>query len=121
MKYIEPIPAQKSAALEARAQNRVEELPELLVSVALYEIDLEWAASYCISLATHSDEFVRGNAILGFGHLARRFGALPEEAKAILIAGLGDGSAYVRGQASAAADDTAYFLGWTALEAKAQP
>jgi hypothetical protein len=99
-------------ALSARAQNNTVELPHILVAVALHEADLGWAQEYCLSLASHPNENVRGNAILGFGHLARRFGQLTAEAKPIIQAALIDSSAFVRGQAEASADDVGQFLGW---------
>jgi hypothetical protein len=102
----------QESALSAQAQNNVGELPYILVAVALHEADLEWAQSYCLSLAAHPNENVRGNAILGFGHLARRFGQLTAEAKPIIEAALTDSSAFVRGQAVASADDVGQFLGW---------
>ena len=102
----------QESALSAWAQNSTGELPQVLVAVALHEADLGWAQSYCLSLATHPDENVRGNAILGFGHLARRFGQLTAEAKPIIQAALTDSSAFVRGQAVSAADDVGQFLGW---------
>jgi hypothetical protein len=51
------------------------------------------------------DEVARGNAILGFGHLARLFGRLGDESPGIVKRGLVDTSTYVRGQAYAAAGD----------------
>jgi hypothetical protein len=56
---------------------------------------------------------VRGNAVLGFGHLARRFRRLDEGVvRPIIENALLDADPYVRGQADAAADDVAHFLGW---------
>jgi hypothetical protein len=56
---------------------------------------------------------VRGNALLGFGHLARRFHTIPNRASvaAAITAGLADADASVRGQAEAAADDFRQFIG----------
>ena len=70
--------------------------------------------SVCIALSSHSDVFVRGNAILGFGHLSRTLGKLDEKkVKPIIEAALRDRDAFVRGQAHAAMDDIENFLGWT--------
>lgn len=57
--------------------------------------------------------YYRGNALLGFGHLAQRFRAIPSTAlvAAAINAGLADTDAFVRGQADAAADDYEQFIG----------
>jgi hypothetical protein len=56
---------------------------------------------------------VRGNALLGFGHLARRFGRLDtHRVKRLVDTGLHDGSDYVREQARSAAEDLKTFLAW---------
>lgn len=70
-----------------------------IIAAALYEDDFDTAYEACVQLGSHPDEVVRGNAILGFGHLARLFGRLGDEAPAIVKQGLIDASAYVRGQA----------------------
>lgn len=104
--------ANRETASLAQTQDNVNDLPALLVAVALHEDDLAWAQAYCLALADHPNENVRGNAILGFGHLARRFGTLAEQAKPAIERGLLDTSAFVRGQAVASADDVSQFLGW---------
>lgn len=83
------------------------------ISVSMYHEDLEWSQSLCIRLSTHRDATVRGNAVLGFGHLARRFRTLNQGVVLPIIEStLQDADPYVRGQANAAADDVAHFLGW---------
>jgi hypothetical protein len=88
-------------------------LSRITVSVALADADLDWSTSFLLSLAGHQDANVRGNALLGFGHLARRFRAIPNTASvaAAIAAGLTDKDAFVRGQADAAADDFQQFIG----------
>jgi hypothetical protein len=76
----------------------------------LYEEDFDFVQAACIRLAANDDEVVRGNAVLGFGHLARRFGELLPEGVSVVRAALSDPSEYVRGQAHAAADDISHFL-----------
>lgn len=99
-----------AAALE---KNDPQELHSLVIGVALYAPDFEWAQNICIRLATHDDPFVRGNAVLGFGHLARRFRKQDHEAvRPLLKLALLDTSEYVRGQAVSAKDDVEAFLGW---------
>lgn len=102
----------KEEAFAAVKIDNVAELPHIVIAVSLNEENLEWAQEYCLSLASHSNEYIRGNAILGFGHLARRFGRLTAAAKPLIQAGLTDTSSFVRGQAVSAADDVGQFLGW---------
>jgi hypothetical protein len=90
------------------------ELLYVAVSVALYG-EPTWAAKVCERLARHSNFNVRGNALLGFGHLARLHrgaGLSRPVVKALIEAGLRDADPYVRGQADAAADDLEHFLQW---------
>ncbi|MEQ8936073.1 MAG: hypothetical protein RIE56_09820 [Amphiplicatus sp.] len=69
--------------------------------------------SVCIALSVHPDVFVRRNAILGFGHLARVTRKLDEAlVKPIIEAALHDKEPSVRGNADAAMDDIEHFLGW---------
>jgi HEAT repeat protein len=110
-------------AAEARAfRTRVEEAierddPVELMDVAL-DIGIEadardWAQSCCIQLARHRNAQVRGNAVLAFGHLARRFGQLdPQRVRRLVEIALHDPSDYVRAQAASAADDLTTFLSW---------
>ena len=58
------------------AEDDPEELLGVIIELALSAEDLEWAEDCCIRLAKHSDTNVRGNAIIGFAHLAERFGDL---------------------------------------------
>ena len=89
------------------------ELSKLAISVSMFESDRLFAEELCVRLAGHDDTTVRGNAILGLGHIARRFRMLATvQCKAILEAALKDDSEYVRGQAWAAADDVTHFLNW---------
>jgi len=99
-------------AQEALKANDAEDLKRAVIGVALYCPTSEFAIDYCLRLVGHADAEVRGNAILGFGHLARRFGFLPSEVKALIKEGLSDPDEHVRGQALAAADDTRIFLKW---------
>ncbi|WCL54132.1 hypothetical protein [Gimibacter soli] len=74
------------------------------------DVDVE---ALCVRLAHHEHPNVRGNAILGFGHLARVTGELNREIVVPLVeAALKDEDAYVRGHADDAASDIQHFLGW---------
>jgi hypothetical protein len=84
-----------------------------LIGLALNSPTLAPALEVSLAAAQASDPLVRGNAMLSFGHLARRFGVLPREPVYDLVAhGLLDADVHVRGQADAAADDLEQFLGW---------
>lgn len=99
------------ALIEAIKVNDPDVLGPMIIAAALYEDDFDTVYAACMQLSSHPDEVVRGNAILGFGHVARLFGRLGDEAPAIVKQGLIDASAYVRGQAYAAAGDLRHFLG----------
>lgn len=104
--------------LRARAEATIahDELPSLraLVQEIAHEAeDRDWAQSCFVQLAKHRDAEVRGNAIAGFGHLARRFGHLdPGRVRRIVGIALVDPSRTVREQARSAALDLRTFLGW---------
>lgn len=95
------------------ARRDPEELLHVPIAVSLMPPGRVWAERICLRLSTHPHENVRGNAILGFGHLARIFRSLHRTlVEPLIVAGLNDPSEYVRGQADAAADDVEWFIGW---------
>jgi hypothetical protein len=98
------------ALFEAIDADDAHALGALIVAAALYEEHFDTVHRACVQLSVHADEVVRGNAILGLGHLARQFGKLKKEAPAIVKRGLVDASPYVRGQAHAAAGDLQHFM-----------
>jgi hypothetical protein len=111
MLYEELHPINKSSAQEVLASGVPEQLARAVLSVALYEPDLHWAQEYCIQVASHTNPIVRGNAMLGFGHLARiNKTALQEQTYMLVLAALSDPEEYVRAQAESAADDIGLFL-----------
>ena len=96
------------AALE---RDDAGELHVAVLAVALSSVDQAWAEGICMRLASHPDHIVRGNAILGMGHIARIHRKLDVEGVRPLIqAALQDESEYIRGQADSAADDIELFL-----------
>lgn len=110
----EPIPALSRDAIEAAlARDEPGELLRVVLSAALEANDAAWAEDVCLRLAGHPHPNVRGNAVLGLGHLARIHGRL-DEARALpaIEAALADADDLVRGQADAAAGDVEQFLGW---------
>lgn len=88
-------------------------LMDLIVEIALDEPDRLFAENCCARLATHRNAVVRGNAVSGFGHLARRFGRLDgRRVHRLVDIALHDRNEYVREQAESAAEDLATFLAW---------
>ncbi len=89
------------------------ELQELVLDAALDSELREWAEWACTVLARHRNATVRGNALLGFGHLARHFGILdPNRARSLIETGLYSHHEFVRTQAESAADDIDAYLSW---------
>ncbi len=112
MKYEVPDTLSHEAAEAIATGGDAPALSKAIVSLSLSDPELHWTADFLFRLTQHPSPNVRGNALLGFGHLARRFRALPDRdaAAAAVKAGLADPDAFVRGQADCAADDLALFL-----------
>ena len=108
MLYQEMSPIPRAVAERALAQADPE-LYRIVIALALHDPDPDWAEQYCLTLALNADPTVRGNAILGFGHLARRFKRVPASAVPLVAAALRDVDEHVRGQAESAADDIEFF------------
>jgi hypothetical protein len=97
----------------ALAADDAEALLSAVIAVSMHEEDQKYSEQLCLRLSRHSHFNVRGNAILGFGHIARIHGKLNQEFVYPIIAdALKDGNEYIRGQAECAKDDTTQFLGW---------
>jgi len=110
MQY-EDIPKLSHAEVEEALRSDSEDLSVAVLSAGLFSDDREWGESVCIRAASHGEPKVKGNAILGFGHLARRFGDLvqPKLVTEIIETALNDSSDYVRAQTQSAADDIESF------------
>lgn len=110
-------PADESG-FRARVEDAIErddpiELMDLVLDIGHSAPSREWAQSCCVQLAKHRNANVRGNAVIAFGHLARRFGRLdPQRVRRLVEIALHDPSDYVREQAQTAADDLTTFLSW---------
>jgi hypothetical protein len=107
----------KSWSRELIERAVTEDDPEVLlhavVAASMYDEDWRYAQDLCVRLSRHSHFNVRGNAVLGFGHIARVHGRLEKRIVfPIISAALTDPEEYVRGQAHFAKDDTELFLGW---------
>lgn len=89
------------------------ELEALILELALRSTQREWAESCCAQLSRHRNALVRGNALAGFAHLARRFGQLDvHRVKRRVELALWDRHEYVRAQAESAASDLETYLCW---------
>ncbi len=108
----------EQSAFRARIEDAIESddvlvLMDLVMDIGLAGESREWAQSCCVQLVRHRNANVRGDAVLAFGHLARRFGQLDSQrVRRLVQIALHDPSEYVRNQASSAADDLSTFLGW---------
>ena|SRR5690606_4851792 len=111
MQYQEIGPLSRTDAETIAVDGDPPALAVAVIAVALHEDDLAFAQQYCVALAQHADAGVRGNAVLAFGHLARRFRTLKVSLVVPLVeAALRDENAYVRGQAHSAVEDLNHFL-----------
>jgi len=108
----------KSEAEAILAGDNRTAMVRTLIAIAMDPPDLDWAQEICIRFARHEDDYLRGNAILGFGHIARVLRALDRKrVSPIVLAALSDPSPFVRGHAESACDDLSHFLGWPARQA----
>ena len=114
LKYHVIEPVDRHVAEAALRRDDPDELLFVVLSVALHEPDPEWAQEFCLRLSSHPHFNVRGNAVLGLGHIARIHGELdPARAKPVIEAALRDEHEFVRGQAHSAKDDAELFLKWS--------
>jgi hypothetical protein len=74
-RYEELGPIDRAVAESAELRNETEELYRVVIRVALHG-DPSWAEDFVTRMSSHVDPTVRGNAVLGFGHLARLHGKL---------------------------------------------
>ena len=95
-------------------RNIPSELEELVMSVAMTFPDYETALSTCLRFCSYEDSNVRAIAILGFGHIARRFRKLDKDkVLPLLEEALLSEDENIAGRAWSACDDITHFLGWS--------
>jgi hypothetical protein len=111
MKFLSP-PFQGWEKVQQTVQSGTEaEIAVAVIAVALEGDDLDQAQELFTNLSNHPSSIVRGNAILGFAHLARRFRKIDQKRViSIIETPFKDKNDFVRVQASSAADDFQLFL-----------
>ena len=83
------------------------------IVVSMDPPDCQWAQDVCVRLARHPDPTVRGNAILGFGHLARTCRRLDESiVRPLVEEALCAKERHVFGHAIDTVADLTHYLGW---------
>jgi len=98
---------------EALRRNADDEISLVPITIALIATDHVCAQRVCLKLAADARPRVRGNALAGLGHIARRFRTLDElPVTQVIESGLLDNDEYVRLSAKSAADEIHQFLGW---------
>jgi hypothetical protein len=103
----------RDAVERALRDDDVDALLRAVIAVAMHDADWRYAQDLCVRLSSHRHFNVRGNAVLGFGHISRVHQQLDRAVvQPIIEAALRDANEYVRGHGVDAADDTAHFLGW---------
>jgi hypothetical protein len=113
MRYESIEPISLTAAESALADGDLDQLRRAVLAVGFYETNFASAVRFLMQTASHANSLIRGNTLLSFGHLARRFGKLDERSvRPFIERGLFDEDEFLRGQAHAAADDLSHFLGW---------
>ena len=101
------------AVEQALLDDDTEALLRAVIGVSMHDDDWRYAQDLCVRLSSHPHFNVRGNAVLGFGHIARVHRQLDRAlVQPIIRAALRDESDYIRGQADRAMDDTVFFLKW---------
>lgn len=59
--------------------NEPKRIIDALLSLSFYDEDLEFVENICIEYSSHVNDYIRGVAVLCFGHLARIHGNLNVE------------------------------------------
>lgn len=82
-----------------------------ILSLSLYGENYNEIQRVLITYSKHEHENIRAIAILGFGHIARRFGRINKPIMlSIIKEGLKDRSCFVRGHANVALEDILHFV-----------
>lgn len=110
---ITPDESPTSVLRSALDRDDPSDLLRLVIDVALDPPGRIQAEHFCLRLSGHWHPQVRGNAVLGLGHLARIYRYLNRRlAQPVIESALADAEFVVRQQAEEAANDVEWFLGW---------
>lgn len=111
--YREIGPWTRADVERALLSDDTEALALAVIGVSMHEDDWRYAQGLCVRLSSHFHFNVRGNAVLGFAHIARVHGRLERSVvQPIIQDALRDENDYVRGQADSAMNDTKFYLKW---------
>lgn len=103
--------ADVEAVLERADPDELLYVP-IVVGMNAADCKREWVEDICLRLAKHEHFNVRGNAILGLGHIARTCRELNAVAAVpVIAAAFDDPHDFVRGHAESAAEDLEIYLG----------
>ncbi len=98
---------------DAIARDDLEQMIFVPLTVSMDPQSRIWGEHVCRRLSTHPDPNVRGNALEGFGHLARIYRWLNRTLdEPVLLKGLNDEHPWVRTKALDAIEDIEWVLGW---------
>ena len=99
---------------QAILSDDIEALRLAVIGVSMHDDDWRYAQDLCVRLSSHPHFNVRGNAVLGFAHIARVHRHLDRSVvQPIIQRALHDEDEYVRGHADSAVDDTVIYLKWS--------
>ena len=113
LKY-EKLPEWSDAEIQAViARGDPRELLYVPLVASMFPSSRVHAEQICLRFASHPDPSVRGNALEGFGHIARLYRSLNKRLiEPVMEAGLRDPDDWVRDKAEWAARDIEMFCGW---------
>jgi hypothetical protein len=88
----------REAVDQALQDDVPETLLRIVIAVSMHDSDWQYAQDICVRLSSHPHFNVRGNAVLGFGHVARVNGQLDRAlVQPIIESALRDENDYIRG------------------------
>jgi hypothetical protein len=108
--YSEPVELSKIEINKILSSNDNRAICHALISMAFYEEDLDFCSTIIMKCFENKNEYVRGNAVLCIGHIARIHKIVYKELPSIVYRGLNDSSSYVRGHAESALSDIRVFM-----------
>ncbi len=108
--YHQPEALSKEQLVKIFSSKDIKSICFGLISMAFYENDLNFCFKIIEDFSKNENEYIRGNAVLCIGHLARIHKTLHENLIQIVKKSLNDPSKYVRGHAESALDDIDIYI-----------